>query len=255
MHDDDTGYDAAQERRADEREQDMREAGTFPYNVLPTDMTLSGHPRPKMSDVEHAVRGLGISSLPRALPAGPVPMVLDTDENGDLRGAIAQAEDMTSLEADDDPSLLDAYEHTDEIRFGDPERAPPDPDDEAVIRHATETVERPAPLLPAAELFFAAACKVVNLVRADTSSPNGLDGALRAARLVRGLAVALEERLEAARHLRDRQWPKECRCGRVISREQWLELASHGVQKDPTGDLELKQCSSCGSTLAMPVAP
>ena len=325
MHDDD-GYDAAQERRAEEREQDLREEGRFPFRVhvirSPVSLVLSRETRERIAArANDAAAAQGVTLLPlsrAALPAGPVPMVLDTDpielpseyvvepgtvaiftdgkrveaeippegiavragqrlgvlldtdENGDLRGRVAVA-DPTGRHAVNEhgdcaswcPACRnnmadglnpDGTQPEETGSFGDPERAPPDPEDEAVIRHATATVERPAPLLPAAELFFAAACKATSAVRGDVTAPPGIRFALRAATLARELAVELELALCQARDLRDRQFPKVCVCGAHYTREQWLALKSHGVQQDSEGDLDLRACVACGSTIAMPVS-
>jgi hypothetical protein len=156
---------------------------------------------------------------------------------------------------------------TGELDFGDVERCATDPEEirKAVDSMTGHTID-PADvfivknlppslaLLPAAELFFAAACKATSAVRADAATTAGLEAAHRAARLAADLARSLVGALEDARDLRARQWPRECGCGHSYTRAQWLGLTTRGVQRDPTGDLNLRDCSGCGSTLAMPVS-
>lgn len=36
-----------------------------------------------------------------------------------------------------------------------------------------------------------------------------------------------------------------------LDRSRWEACKSVGVQKDPEGDLELRNCNDCGSTLAV----
>lgn len=260
-NDHDGGREAAQERRAEEREDDLRQAGRFPYEIR--DITV------KPGDVKVWCGNAAgdFAQIPVTVPDGLVVragqrlgVLLDTDENGDLRGRVAVADDASSIEADDPSlSLRDMPDDLvgailDEIGVPtlDHDNAPPDDLDEAVIRHATETVERPAPLLPAAELFFAAACKATSAVRADTTTTAGLEAAHRAARLAADLARRLEERLAAARDLRARQWPKECACSAVYDKAAWATLVYVGIVQEPDNALELRQCGACQSTIAMP---
>jgi hypothetical protein len=51
-------------------------------------------------------------------------------------------------------------------------------------------------------------------------------------------------------------WPKKCACGHQISEEGWEDLRYVGVQRsgfDDSPDLELRNCSACGSTIAIAV--
>jgi len=52
-------------------------------------------------------------------------------------------------------------------------------------------------------------------------------------------------------------WPKTCGCGEVFSEHQWENLRYVGVQKMPADyglpDMELRNCSRCGSTMAVVV--
>jgi hypothetical protein len=52
-------------------------------------------------------------------------------------------------------------------------------------------------------------------------------------------------------------WPKHCACGHDISEEEWETLNYVGIQKVPEDygmpDLELRNCGSCGSTIAVAV--
>lgn len=52
------------------------------------------------------------------------------------------------------------------------------------------------------------------------------------------------------------KWPKKCACGAPYEEHEWEKLRYVGVQK--TGlpdfpDLELRNCGSCGSTMAIAV--
>ncbi len=53
-------------------------------------------------------------------------------------------------------------------------------------------------------------------------------------------------------------WPKNCSCGVKISEEQWEKLRYAGIQTCPPDyglpELELRNCASCGSTMAIAVS-
>jgi hypothetical protein len=60
-----------------------------------------------------------------------------------------------------------------------------------------------------------------------------------------------------ARDLFVESWPKKCACGHVITEDAWETMRYVGVQKVPADygmpDLELRNCASCGSTMAIAV--
>ena len=52
-------------------------------------------------------------------------------------------------------------------------------------------------------------------------------------------------------------WPKKCTCGVNYTEDAWERLAYVGLQKVPEDygmpDMELRNCSNCGSTMAIVV--
>lgn len=52
-------------------------------------------------------------------------------------------------------------------------------------------------------------------------------------------------------------WPKSCSCGAKITDDEWEKLKYVGIQQGvpqhAIPDLELRNCSRCGSTLAIAV--
>lgn len=54
--------------------------------------------------------------------------------------------------------------------------------------------------------------------------------------------------------MREETWPKKCGCGVEYTEDQWEALRYVGVQKSAfisIADLEMRNCSSCNSTLAI----
>jgi hypothetical protein len=50
----------------------------------------------------------------------------------------------------------------------------------------------------------------------------------------------------------DTYWRKRCRCGAEYTALQWLGLPFVGRLDDDEDDLELRNCTDCGSTISIP---
>ena len=48
-------------------------------------------------------------------------------------------------------------------------------------------------------------------------------------------------------------WPKRCGCGRSCTESEWMLLTYVGLMIDDVESIELRNCSACGSTIAMTI--
>lgn len=62
---------------------------------------------------------------------------------------------------------------------------------------------------------------------------------------------------EETRKLFEESWPKKCSCGKTLSEDDWEKCHYVGLQKVPPEyglpDMELRNCPSCDSTMAVAV--
>lgn len=48
-------------------------------------------------------------------------------------------------------------------------------------------------------------------------------------------------------------WPKRCGCGCSYTESEWMRLTYVGLMIDDVESIELRNCSACGSTIAMTI--